>query len=97
MPSFRALPTVCETIHSCFLTPHNPFIHSLLVTLGNHAVHDVQTYNWACPVGPSADVRDGPQDGTLAAVSRDSAGSDRDQGLEFVLLWRCSDSTNKKF
>src|ERR1700722_12822778 len=36
----------------------NPFVHSLLVTLGNHAVHDVQTYNWPCPVGPSADRQD---------------------------------------
>jgi hypothetical protein len=29
----------------------NPSVHSLLVTLGNHAVHDFQTYNWPCPVG----------------------------------------------
>src|SRR5208283_767000 len=29
----------------------NPFVHSLSVTLGNHAVHGVQTYNWPCPVG----------------------------------------------
>src|ERR1700739_1402526 len=29
----------------------NPFVHSLLVTLGNHAVHDFQTYNWPCPEG----------------------------------------------
>src|SRR5579864_269081 len=26
----------------------NPFVHSLPVTLGNHAVHDAQTYNWPC-------------------------------------------------
>jgi hypothetical protein len=36
----------------------NPFVHSLLVTLGNHTVPDVQTYNWPCPVGPSADMGD---------------------------------------
>src|SRR5437588_8961726 len=29
----------------------NPFVHSLLVTLGNHAVRDVRTYNWPCPDG----------------------------------------------
>ena len=29
----------------------NPSVHSLSVTLGNHAFHVVQTYNWPCPVG----------------------------------------------
>ena len=29
----------------------NPSVHSLSVTLGNHTVHDFQTYNWPCPVG----------------------------------------------
>jgi hypothetical protein len=29
----------------------NPSVHSLSVTLGNHAFHDLQTYNWPCPVG----------------------------------------------
>ena len=29
----------------------NPSVHSLLVTLGNHAFHDFQTYNGPCPVG----------------------------------------------
>jgi hypothetical protein len=29
----------------------NPSVHSLSVTLGNHAVHDFQTYNWPCPDG----------------------------------------------
>src|SRR6478752_4925048 len=31
----------------------NPSVHSLSVTLGNHAFHDFQTYNWPCPVGHS--------------------------------------------
>jgi hypothetical protein len=29
----------------------NSSVHSLSVTLGNHAFHDFQTYNWPCPVG----------------------------------------------
>jgi hypothetical protein len=29
----------------------NPFVHSLSVTLGNHAIHHVQPYNWPCSVG----------------------------------------------
>lgn len=29
----------------------NPFVHSLSVTLSNHAVCDARTYNWPCPVG----------------------------------------------
>src|SRR6202035_6103524 len=40
----------------------NPFVHSLLVTLGNHAVHRVRSYNWPCPVGPSGDIGDGRLD-----------------------------------
>src|ERR1700730_13521310 len=29
----------------------NPFVHSLLVTLGNHTIPPVQPYNCPCPTG----------------------------------------------
>ena len=29
----------------------NPFVHSLSVTLGNHAIPPLQTYNCPCPNG----------------------------------------------
>jgi hypothetical protein len=35
----------------------NPFVHSLLVTLGNHAIRTVQPYNWPCPNGHLRDWR----------------------------------------
>src|ERR1700720_188159 len=53
----------------------NPFVHSLLVTLGNHAVHDVRTYNWPCPVGPSGDIGDGRLDISRKQFPGRSAGS----------------------
>src|SRR5579862_475875 len=39
----------------------NPVVHSLLVTLGNHAIHTVRTYNWPCSAGLSADESDVPR------------------------------------
>jgi len=35
----------------------NPSVHSLSVTLGNHAFYDLQTYNWPCPTGICRYVR----------------------------------------
>ena len=35
----------------------NPVVHSLLVTLGNHAIYDARSYNWPCPVGHLARAR----------------------------------------
>jgi hypothetical protein len=29
----------------------NPFVHSLLVTLGNHTITPIQPYNCPCPTG----------------------------------------------
>src|SRR3984957_699627 len=77
----------------------NPFVHSLLVTLGNHAVHDVQTYNWPCPVGPSAD-RQGELRSAVRDRFRDVSGGFQYQyqyqGLRLAFLWRCLGSTNRR-
>src|SRR5215472_8476039 len=46
-PWAQDFPAACPSTRS----RSNPSVHSLSVTLGNHAFHDVQTYNWPCPVG----------------------------------------------
>lgn len=70
----------------------NPSVHSLLVTLGNHAFGTLRTYNWPCPVGhlPILEM-------TLAACTPEQFPSTgirfcvkrcfgEDQGLEFDAL-----------
>src|ERR1700722_2984256 len=91
--------------HPCSLG--NPFVHSLLVTLGNHAIHPLQPYNCSCSNRPLSKEEFGQLTfpraalpGTVKTFSKvfqcRLCGSH--QGLEFVLLWRSvSGSTNKKF
>src|ERR1700689_1794045 len=64
----------------------NPFVHSLLVTLGNHAVPGVQTYNWPCPVGPSANLSDDPPGSTQEPFPRTLSGFCSSFGLK-TRLW----------
>ena len=69
-----------------------PSVHSLLVTLGNHRIPTVRTYNWPCPVGHLPLLQT-----TLAACTPEQFPSTgirfcvkrffgEDQGLEFDAL-----------
>jgi hypothetical protein len=40
-----------QSVHSTLYSLSNPNVHSLSVTLGNHAIPPFQPYNCPCPIG----------------------------------------------